>query len=563
MTPEPRGGSIQTGGTQCDLATHSIEDLVRPVDDFDPTVIYDSGLFQMMVLLCTHIGAFVLICHNLSIKLLTPPVNHWCKKPSTYENLTTEEWKNISIPLDENGAFSQCMRYEPPLTIFSLNRTLVPCTAWDYDLETYGSTIVSEWDLVCGREYLISVGSSFYMGGAMAAAPVAGLLADKLGRRPVVCYGSVLLLVSGFATCFVESIGPFIICRAIVAASVSAVQIISFVLLFEVCSVRRRALYCTTANLGWVMANLFLKYLTSLKLSRITALVTIMMPSSLLLLTFYMLDESPRWLVATWDLEHAERTIVWASRVNGVSQVEVQEQWAQVTSLLQLQQDRLAYMTKASFFDLFRAASLRQRLVILCWCWFCTIFCYYGFWLNVLVYLSSTVQSVIIVLLPVAFFLSWLAISTYGRRKTLSCCLMLFSLTNSLLASSISEAELSSSASSLLMAAKWFLDACINVLYVYTVELHPTVVRASGMCTAYFAGRVGGALSPFLKELGILHSSMPFAVLTACCLLCALTVLYLPETHEADVPDTIRGMEQNMLRKKLLRIPSTTRKPPR
>ncbi|XP_064485614.1 solute carrier family 22 member 7-like [Ornithodoros turicata] len=546
-----------TSGTHSDIPTHNIEDLVRPLEAFDPTVIYSSGPFQVIVLLCTHLAAFCLTCHNLSISLLTPTVNYWCKKPDAYANLTYEEWKNISASVDEAGTFTQCMRYDPPLSVFSLNRSLVECTAWDYDLEAYGQTIVSEWDLVCGRSHLISVSTFCYMSGAMVAAPVAGLLADNLGRRPVICSAAVLLLVFGYASCWVGSLVLFIICRAFVAAGVSAVQVVSFIELFEVCCIRQRDLYCILANTGWIVANLYLKILTLFKLSRFSVQMLIMLPSSLLLWTFYLMTESPRWLIASGDLTLAEEAVEWAARINKVPMAVTRERWAKARELLEIHQLRAIHVQKDNIRDILNSQPLRSRLIILCCCWFCTTFCYYSFWLHVFVHLSDLVQFTAIFLLMLTFLLSGIAVSLYGRRRTLSGALMLFSFATSLLASAVSEeelshTELSSTATGLLVTAKCFLASALTVMYVYTVELNPTVVRALGTCIAYFAGRIGSALSPFLNELRIWRSNMPFAVLTALSLLCALCVLRLPETTEISVPDTIGGMEQDILHKKLL-----------
>lgn len=42
-----------------------------------------------------------------------------------------------------------------------------------------------EWQLVCEREPLMKAASSIYFGGMLAGALVTGVLADKIGRLPV------------------------------------------------------------------------------------------------------------------------------------------------------------------------------------------------------------------------------------------------------------------------------------------------------------------------------------------------------------------------------------------
>ena len=57
-----------------------------------------------------------------------------------------------------------------------------PCSKWDYLLEGSQQTLVSQFDLVCGKRYLISLTESSYMFGDMIGALVFGILADKFGR---------------------------------------------------------------------------------------------------------------------------------------------------------------------------------------------------------------------------------------------------------------------------------------------------------------------------------------------------------------------------------------------
>ena len=53
------------------------------------------------------------------------------------------------------------------------------CQEWVYDLSFYPRTIVSDFDLVCDKRYLISLSQSIYLVGNAFGVILAGFLADK------------------------------------------------------------------------------------------------------------------------------------------------------------------------------------------------------------------------------------------------------------------------------------------------------------------------------------------------------------------------------------------------
>lgn len=79
-----------------------------------------------------------------------------------------------------------------------------------------------------------------------------------------------------------------------------------------------------------------------------------------------------------------------------------------------------------------------------------------------------------------------------------------------------------------------------NLLFIYTVELFPTVVRNAALGCATQAAQMGAILSPFVVVLG---GGLPFAVFGACGILGGLLAFCLPETLNKPLYDTMTGME--------------------
>ncbi|XP_021651066.2 organic cation/carnitine transporter 4 [Hevea brasiliensis] len=79
-----------------------------------------------------------------------------------------------------------------------------------------------------------------------------------------------------------------------------------------------------------------------------------------------------------------------------------------------------------------------------------------------------------------------------------------------------------------------------NLLFIYTAELFPTVVRNAALGSATQAAQMGAILAPFVVVLG---GALPFAVFAFCGIMGGLLAFYLPETLNRPLYDTMTGME--------------------
>lgn len=79
-----------------------------------------------------------------------------------------------------------------------------------------------------------------------------------------------------------------------------------------------------------------------------------------------------------------------------------------------------------------------------------------------------------------------------------------------------------------------------NLLFIYTAELFPTVVRNAALGCATQASQMGAILAPFVVVLG---GALPFAVFALCGIVGGIHAFYLPETLNRPLYDTMAGME--------------------
>lgn len=94
----------------------------------------------------------------------------------------------------------------------------------------------------------------------------------------------------------------------------------------------------------------------------------------------------------------------------------------------------------------------------------------------------------------------------------------------------------------LVMVGKFGVTAAFSMVYVYTAELYPTVVRNMGVGVSSTASRLGSILSPYFVYLGAYDRFLPYILMGSLTILTAILTLFLPETFGTPLPDTIDQM---------------------
>ena len=102
---------------------------------------------------------------------------------------------------DANATFASLPADTPQC--HRINDTNSSCTRWVFDTSVYLSTVVTEWNLVCGRKPLLSMLQSWLMIGSVVGSLVGGQLSDRFGRRPVFLPTMFLTIACSLATALV------------------------------------------------------------------------------------------------------------------------------------------------------------------------------------------------------------------------------------------------------------------------------------------------------------------------------------------------------------------------
>jgi OCT family organic cation transporter-like MFS transporter 4/5 len=193
------------------------------------------------------------------------------------------------------------------------------------------------------------------------------------------------------------------------------------------------------------------------------------------------------------------------------------------------------------FTDLFKTPVLRFRALAAAFLWFSVAICFYGLAFNT----GALPGDPYLVFFLVAaadlpgHLLVALIVDRTGRRPLNAAllfiggvaCVVTTFLPRGLVVTTIA------------MIAKIAMAGCFAVMYNYTAELFPTVVRNSAVGLCSMSARMGGMLTPQITLLDSLDKRIPTLVFGGFAVVASLLTLFLPETLREDLPQTLEDGE--------------------
>lgn len=87
------------------------------------------------------------------------------------------------------------------------------------------------------------------------------------------------------------------------------------------------------------------------------------------------------------------------------------------------------------------------------------------------------------------------------------------------------------------------MNISYNIGLQYAAELLPTVVRAQGMALIHIMGYVASIIAPFVVYLAVISPELPLLLLGILGIIGGALALFLPETLDQELPQTLQDGE--------------------
>ncbi|UYV83252.1 SLC22A14 [Cordylochernes scorpioides] len=470
-------------------------------------IIGGLGRWQLIVFCLVMMMSFLGAFHTLSYQFLFPPQDHWCASP--YPQVDEGTWRNYGVPNTTEGP-SQCTMYDPGNLTWdqyiteASSRPQVPCKSWYYDSTVYGRSIISEFNLVCHQASLTSLSQTIFMLGFMLAVFFTGQVSDTYGRRPTILICICILLLGSLIGPLAVNISMIMASRFFIGFGISGTNTVIFVVLAEAVSSKYRDILCVGNYYAWSLGYMLIPLFAWIFKDWVHLQALLTACTGLSILMFFLLPESPRWLLARGRAARAHDSITAICKRNKIynedKKAEIDDLIAAHCKPTDLEKQDLE-RPSGTFFDQFRTPNLRKRSLNLYFTWLVAAFVYYGLSYQadrlggdpyVNVFLSGLVE------VP-AYTFCIFGLKKIGRRVSTSTELLVGGAAcfiTLLIPSSLYWLKIT-----LAMIGKLFITACFASIYVYTTELYPTVIRNVGLGTASIFARIGSMVAPFANQL--------------------------------------------------------------
>lgn len=517
--------------------------------------------------------------HIFAVVFLGAIPDHYCNPP--YEEL---EDRNSTFGNTFNGWNDGTMYQKCEHQVN--NQTDMCYNGWTYSSEPYGTTIVSQWDLVCDRASLVEFSQSVLIIGVTVGSIGFGYLADRYGRRQIFFLSLFVQGILGCLEATSTSFVFFVIVRLFMGIADQGYELTLYAMVSEWFTPRCRPFAFLCLFFFWAGGIMTLPILAYFIRNWRSLQLAMSIPFLFFPLLYWVIPESPRWLLSVGRQEEAHRVLRKIAKLNGRDYVEISlESNAHNTDKTEVKEKpetnkdiveettnfvepskenpssgapevKVKSNNGASYLDLFRGYRMTMVSIVIFAIWLVSSISYYGltlnagrlvgdpylnFFLSGLVEIPSTVTAIV----TVTCFGRRVPICTFFALAGVACYVTAF-----IPKTTDNGVHLTAAIVATAMLGKYAITASYQIICLCAAEIFPTVVRNKGIAFVAIAARMGAMIAPFVNLLEDYMPKVPMIIYGTVALFPSLLVFLLPEMKGRPQPQTIAELNQIFKEKK-------------
>jgi len=258
-----------------------------------------------------------------------------------------------------------------------------------------------------------------------------------------------------------------------------------------------------------------------------------------LLLYFFILPESPRWLITNGRIDEAKEILAKALKLNNQPLSNLQK----LDHIKMVKSPKQGYIT-----DLLRYPATRRNFICMCFCWFTIGLGCIGLSYNTPTFewdvlLVFAIPAMIVI--PTTLIMPYFE-NTFGRKGLLSFTLL---FTGAILIASLGIPSGKYLYNWPVLVFAWIANIALNIAWsgakVFTKDLFPTTHRTMAFGAASAAGRIGSLLAPYVIMLDVYDPILALLFYSFWVILGGLASIWIwPETKNLKFPDSLEECER-------------------
>lgn len=416
---------------------------------------------------------------------------------------------------------------------------------------------ISEFNIECSQIEIGKIGAYTFLGSAMGGL-VFTLISKHFTYRQIIIFSAIGLNIVLFTFTLINSYLYFMLLLIFTSLAGCFGELMCYstlVLAEEIICSEKRSLFSSVINIGYALGGIILSlvYLYVQKWRYVFYILLAVNTINIIIISSFIYD-SPRRYINNKDFKNSLRILKGIARINGredefKKKILTEEYRSIIEDITLINSNAVSSKELINFekkereiqlisdkneeenksFDLFKYPTIKNKFIFLCIIWIGTRGTFNGIGISSKLIRGNfyTNNIFLYIIEAISYYVSGSIIDykCLGRKGALWFYYFIMILSFLIMAFATLKTPLELFMN---LIARFCACGVEVILYTYTLEVYPTLVRSTAFGINIFFGNLGAIISPMLLEL--LPKIIFYIILIGYCVINSFLLIFIPET---------------------------------